>query len=122
ASERLASERSQLLSDGLDRRCGVERASSRAFPLLRLRFIPRRHRRGVIGALIHEPSMQLVKSPQRWVLAQRSMSPQLGSMMVVAPVRDGRMRGIFGRSVNVVFCLTISAKSSGYCSKLRRAA
>src|SRR5262249_60118867 len=30
----------------------VERASSTASPLLRMRFIPRRHRRGVIGALM----------------------------------------------------------------------
>jgi hypothetical protein len=34
------------------------------------------------------------------------MSPQLGSMIVVGiRVRDGRMRGIFGQSVNVVFYL-----------------
>jgi hypothetical protein len=49
----------------------LKRASSTAFPLLRMRFIPRRHRRGVIGALIR-------------------MS-----------VPDGRMRDIYGQSVNM---------------------
>jgi hypothetical protein len=53
----------------------LKRASSTAFPLLRMRFIPRRHRRGVIGALIR-------------------MS-----------VPDGRMRDIYGQSVNMVFYL-----------------
>ena len=61
AGERLASERSQLLSDGLDRRCKLKERLRTAFPLLRMRFIPRRHRRGVIGAFIHEPKQRALE-------------------------------------------------------------